>query len=172
MRLALDDQFRTKFGFKYPFEDIVGEDYFTTLISVIRRKDTVGSSARKDSLCMNTRNNFLDQDVLWYVTGILRDGAFVQQEGVAEMSMQLRSSPNPQQEIWVVPFEFDDKFKALNGLCTVTGPVPAGDLHPQVCFIRINSQVGRLHMGIDSRLSYEDGLILQIRLRGRYPKNI
>ena len=40
LRNALNDPFRLSDGVKYPFEDIVAEDYFTTLISVIRRANT------------------------------------------------------------------------------------------------------------------------------------
>ena len=113
LRQALDKPFRTIDGVKYSFEDIVGEEYFTTFISVIRRAENGGLAAGKDSLRMKKRNNFLSSDVLWYITGILRDGRFVEKEGVAEISMQLRRSLDPQHEIWCVTSGFDTEFEAL-----------------------------------------------------------
>ena len=90
---ALDDKFRTKDGVKYPFEDIVGEEYFATIMGLIRRDQHVGS------IRMMNRNSFLNHEVIMYFTGILRDGVFVDREGVAGISMQLRKSTDPQHDI-------------------------------------------------------------------------
>ena len=114
---ALDDQFRTKDGVKYHFEDIVREEYFATIMGMIRRDQHVGS------IRMMNRNSFLNHEVIMYFTGLLRDGVYVDREGVAEISMQLCKSTDPQHEIWCVPLGFLDDLKALNGLFNVTGPI-------------------------------------------------
>ena len=146
LRNARNDPFRLIDGVKYPFEDIVGEDYFTTVRSVVLKVHHGGLAGGDKVLRMKKRNNFMASDVIWYMTGILRDGTFVVKEGLAELSMQLRASDDPQHEIWCVPDGFEKEFESLNGLCAVTGPFTAGNLNPQGVVIRISSDVGRLHM--------------------------
>ena len=148
---ALDDKARSKDGVKYPFEDIVGEDYFPTIMGLIRRDPNVGS------IRMIKRNSFLNHEVILYFTGILRDGVFVDREGVADISVQLRKSTDPQQDIWCVPLGFVDDLKELNGLFNITGPFCEGEFNPQGLAIRINSEVGRLQMLPGKSLTFDEG---------------
>jgi hypothetical protein len=148
---ALDDQFRPKDGYKYPFEDIVGEEYFSSMTGMIRRAEQGGP------IRMMTRNSFLNHEVIMYITGILRDGVFVAREGFAGISMQLRKTGDPQLDIWCVPFGFSEDCKELNGLFIVTGPLSEEEMNPHGLAIRITSKVGRLQIKSGCSLTFDDG---------------
>ena len=162
---ALEDPSREKDGQIFPFVDIIGEDFFQFVMANLCREldptaDGGGVGAVANGpIRMKQRNHVIEENIVLYYTGILRDGNFVADHGSAPHSIQLRGGMDRNHEIWCVPYGFVHPYTALNGLCHVKGDFD-GDvttLNPGGCVMISSSFVGRLELFYGGNLTHSIG---------------